>query len=47
MQNNGNPRELIEQMFKNATPEQKQNVLNQAKSYGVPENILSELQNIK
>jgi len=31
----------------NATPEQKQNLLNQAKQYNVPENILSQIQNMK
>ena len=47
MQNNGNPNDIIQQMFKNASPEQRQNVLSQAKNYGVPENILSKLQNLK
>ena len=47
MQNNGNPKDIVEQMFKNATPEQRQNVLNQARSYGCPNDILSKLQNLK
>ena len=47
MQNNGNPETMIQQMFKNSTTEQKQNLLNQMKQYGCPENILSQLQNMK
>ena len=31
----------------NANPEQKQALIQQAKSYGVPENILSQIQNMK
>ena len=47
IQNNGNPQPMLQQMISNSTPEQKQNLLNQAKQYGVPENILSQLQNMK
>lgn len=47
MRNNGNPSELVKQMMSNATPEQRQNLLKQAKGYGVPEQILSQLQNMK
>ena len=47
MRNNGNPRMILQQMLGGATPEQKQSLLNQAKSYGVPNNILSEIQNMK
>lgn len=47
MQNNGNPETMIQQMFKNSTTEQRQNILNQAKNYGVPTEILAKLQNIK
>ena len=47
MQNNGNPETIIQQMFKNSTTEQRQNILNQAKNYGVPTEILAKLQNIK
>lgn len=47
MQNNGNPQAMLQQMISNSTPEQKQNLLNQAKQYGVPENILSQIQNMK
>lgn len=47
MQNNGNPETMIQQMFKNSTTEQRQNILNQMKQYGCPDNILSQLQNMK
>lgn len=47
MQNNGNPETMIQQMFKNSTAEQRQNILNQAKNYGVPDKLLSQLQNLK
>jgi hypothetical protein len=47
MQNKGNPLPMIQQLMSNATPEQKQNLLNQCKQYNVPENILSQIQNMK
>ena len=47
MNSNGNPEPLISQLMGNATPEQKQSILTQAKQYGVPDNILARLQNIK
>lgn len=47
MQNNGNPEAMLHQMMSKATPEQKQSILNQAKSYGVPDKILSQIQNMK
>lgn len=47
MQNKNNPQDLVNQIMGNITPEQKQNLLNQCKSYGMPENILSQLQNMK
>lgn len=47
MQNNGNPQAMIQQMMSNATPEQRQNLLQQAKGYGVPNEILSKIQNMK
>ena len=47
MQNNGNPQGLVKQMMGNMPKEQKQNLLNQMKQYGCPENILSQLQNMK
>ncbi len=47
MQNNGNPQGLVKQIMGNINPEQKQNLLNQMKQYGCPDNILSQLQNMK
>ena len=36
MRNNGNPQDVIKQIMSNVTPEQKENLLNQAKSYRLP-----------
>ncbi len=47
MQNNGNPQGLVKQIMGNISPEQKQGLLNQMKQYGCPDNILSQLQNMK
>lgn len=44
---NGNPQQILQQIMSNATPEQKTTLLNQAKTYGVPENVLSIVQNMK
>jgi len=47
MQNKGNPQALLQQIMGNATPEQKENLIKQAKQYGCPDNILSQVQNMK
>lgn len=47
MQNNGNPQAMIQQMMSNATPEQKENLFKQCKQYGIPDGLLSKLQNMK
>ena len=47
MQNNGNPQSILQQMMSNATPEQKESLFKQARQYGVPNNILSKIQNMK
>ena len=47
MQNNGNPQSIIQQMMNNATPEQKESLFKQARQYGVPNDILSKIQNMK
>lgn len=47
MQNGGDPNAILNQMMKNATPEQKQVLIQQAKNYGVPENYLKQIQNMK
>ena len=44
---NGNPQQILQQLMSNATPEQRSSLLNQAKNYGVPENVLSMVQNMK
>lgn len=36
MRNGGNPEGALKQIFSNATPEQKQQILNTAKSYRLP-----------
>lgn len=43
-----NPQDFMQQMMKNGnvTPEQMSNVLNQAKQMGVPNEILSQVQNM-
>lgn len=45
MNNGGNPDAYVRQMLSKITPEQKQQVLNTAKGYGVPGNYLAQLQN--
>ena len=47
MQNKNNPQDLVNQIFGSISPEQKQSLLNQMKQYGCPDNILSQLQNMK
>lgn len=47
MQSNGNPQQMVKQLMGNATPEQRQAILSQAKNYGCPNEILSKLQNMK
>lgn len=47
MQNKTNPQDLVNQIISNISPEQKQNLLNQCKAYGMPEHLLSKLQNMK
>ena len=47
MQNKNNPQDLVNQIFGSINPEQKQNLLNQMKSYGCPNELLSKLQNMK
>jgi hypothetical protein len=43
---NGNPMPLIQQIMGN-NPEMKQQVLARAKNLGAPDNILSQIQNLK
>lgn len=41
------PQEMVKQMMQNAPPEQTQQILNQAKYLGVPDNVIQQIQNIK
>lgn len=45
MRSNGNPSGLLEQVFGNMNPQQKQSILSQAKYFGAPNELLSKLQN--
>ena len=47
MQNKGDPFKVAQQIMHNITPEQKQNILTQAKQFGAPEDVLSKFQNMK
>jgi hypothetical protein len=47
MQSGGNPKQLLQQMVGNADNNQMQHVLQQGRSMGIPDNILSQLQNMK
>ena len=45
MRSNGNPSGLLEQVFGNMNPQQKQSILSQAKYFRAPNELLSKLQN--
>ena len=47
MTNGGNPEAMLKQILGNANAEQKQQILNTAKSYGCPTEVLSKIQNMK
>ena len=47
MTNGTDPKAVAKQMMGNMTPEQTSNVLSMAKQYGVPDEVLSQLQNNK
>ena len=47
MHNGGNPQAMLKQLVGTANPQQLQGVIQQAKQYGVPDNVLSQLQNMK
>ncbi len=46
-QSGGNPNAILNQMMGNMQPQQKQQLLQSAKQYGVPDNVLSRFQNMK
>lgn len=39
--------ELIKQIMGNSTPEARANIFKQAKQFGVPEDVLTKIQNLK
>ena len=43
--NNTNPMELFKQVTNGYSPEQMQNLMNQARNMGFPEDILKQIQN--
>lgn len=47
MNNGGNPQAFLKQIIGNVDSNQLQRVLSQAKQFGVPDNILSQIQNMK
>lgn len=47
MKNGGDINAITKQILGNASTEQRQQILNQARSYGAPDSILSKFQNIK
>ena len=47
MKNGGDVNAIAKQILGNASAEQRQQILNTAKSYGCPSNILSKFQNLK
>lgn len=42
-----NPQDIVKQVISGFSPYQKQNVLNQARSMGVPAEIIEQVQNMK
>ena len=47
MANRGNPEPLVKQVMGNMDSAHKEQLLSQAKNYGVPDEILSKIQNMK
>lgn len=46
MNSGGNPQQLLHQLVGKSSPQQLQGIMQQAKQFGVPDNILSQLQNM-
>lgn len=42
-----NPQDIVKQIISGFSPYQKQNVLNQARSMGIPADIIEQVQNMK
>lgn len=47
MSNGANPKSLLKQMMNNADNTQIQNVITQSKNFGIPDEILSQVQNMR
>ena len=48
LKNNGaNAQDILKQIVPKVAPQQLQNILSQAKSMGVPDNVLAQIQNLK
>lgn len=47
MNSGGNPQAMLQQMLGGVSPSQKQQILNQAKSMGIPNDVLTKIQNMK
>lgn len=45
-QSGANPQGIMQQMLGNATPNQMQNVMQMGKQYGVPNDVLAQIQNM-
>lgn len=45
MRNNGNPMEIFKQVTSNYSPEQMEKFYSRAKSMGIPEEVLTQVQN--
>ena len=42
-----NPMQFMKQVMENISPQQMQNIMTQAKQFGVPDQVLQQIQNIK
>ncbi len=47
LEGNKNPQDIVKQVISGFSPYQMQNVLNQARSMGVPTNIIEQVQKMK
>lgn len=47
MNSGSNPMQLIKQIMGNVSPQQMQDIMTQAKQFGVPDEVLQQMQNIK
>jgi hypothetical protein len=47
MNNGTNPQGFLKQVMGNATPQQIQNIMQMGKQFGIPDEVLSQIQNMK